>query len=94
MMYEPYIWYNTQKVKVIEKERQREKKRKGKTSPPPEASVSSTSPIMSLPTLSSPELSASSDNDCKLFTWSTRVMHVLGPAYLDISHHLCSTSSF
>ena len=30
MMYEPYIWYNTQKVKVIEKERQREKKERVK----------------------------------------------------------------
>lgn len=92
MMYEPYIWYNTQKVKAIEKERQREKKERMK--PPPESSVSSTSPMTSLPALSSPALSASSDNDCMLFTWFTRVMHVLGPAYLDLSHHLCSTSSF
>ena len=92
MMCELYIWYNTQKGKAIEKERQRGKKERIK--PSPESSVSSTSHIMPLPTSSSPALSASNDNDCKLFTWFTRVMHVLGPAYLNISHHFCSISSF
>lgn len=91
-MYTTYIWYNTQKGKAREKERQRGKKERIK--PPPESSVSSTSHIMSLPTSSSPALSPSNDSDCKLFTWFTRVMHVWGPTYLDISHHFCSTSSF